>query len=266
MMREAISLGLMLGALTAVWAGSFTPRIGAVREPDGSIRPLFGLSSNLIVGEPLPLDPALAAAFSDRAGLVLVTGQLELTSLDGRVIGSYPSSETSAILDISNGPDTAIAWLPATGTFVRWNGSRFVGSTLDVSRLAGRVRAIRLLDSSHVGLLVVNGETLEDVCVSIADGAPVRSEALPGGSESAFQAGSFLLFHDASGLELREPDGRLHTLSIPQRDLAFEKSGKDWLHIRSESAGRQWMLHLDAHHPTLSELPAASTIKPRSAK
>ena len=262
MIHKVFPLGLMLGAAAVVWAGSLAPRIGAVREPDGSVRPLFGLSSNFVVGEPLPLGPVLAAAFSDKAGLMLRNGRIDLVSPDGSLVASYATGEAKPIFDVADGPETAIAWLPSAGRFVRWNGRKFIDSAFDATRLAGSIRAIDLLDSGHVELLVSNGETLERVCVAIAEGVPVRSEILPETGEPAFQTDSFVLFHDASGLELRWPDGAMRTLPIPQTDLVFEKSGKDWLHISSPSAGRQWMLHLDARNPILSELPGAPAVKP----
>lgn len=260
MIRKLLPLGLILGATSVIWAGSLAPRIGVVREPDGSIRPLLGLPANLIVGEPLSIDPALAAAFSDQAGLLLVNGRLELISLDGTVIGSYPTGDTNAILDIADGPDTALAWLPSAGKLVRWDGHRFMDSAFDASRLGGSIRAVRLLDSAHAELLVAHADTLERIYISIADGLPVRSEPLPEAGESAFQTDSFLLFHDAYGLALSGPDGVIHTLPIPETDLVFEKSGKHWLHISSALAARQWMLHLDTHNPVLSELPHAPTV------
>ena len=259
MIRKILPFGLMLGVAAVVWAGSFAPRIGAIREPDGSIHPLFGLPSNLIVGGPVLAGPVLAASFSDQAGLVLVKGSIELISPDGKIVSSYPTGEKDALLDVEDAPDTALAWLPSAGKFVRWNGRVFADSAFDASRLAGDIRAAHLLDSDHLELLVANGETLERVCISIADGVPVRSEVLPESGEAAFQANSFLLFHDASGLELRGPDGAMRTLPILQADLVFEKSGKDWLHISSASAGQQWMLHLDARNPVLSELPGTPT-------
>lgn len=253
MTRQFLPLALAFG--TAVWAGSLAPRIGAVREPDGSVRVLFGLSSNFIVGEPLPAGPALACAFSDRAGLLLAKGRLQLISPDGSVEGSYATDETNPILDITDGPDTAVAWLPTAGRFVRWNGRAFVDSVFDASRLAGSIRAIRLLDSDDAELLVTSGETLARVRISMPDGVPVHTEILPEAGEPAFQTDSFLLFHDASGLELHGPDGLQRRLPVPQTDLVFEKAGKDWVHITSPSAGRQWMLHIDERNPALSELP-----------
>ncbi|MGH9696172.1 MAG: hypothetical protein ACRD5Z_18630, partial [Bryobacteraceae bacterium] len=180
MIRKILPLGLMLGAAAVVWAGSFAPRIGAVREPDGSVRPLFGLLSNFVLGEPLPVGPALLAAFSDQAGLVLIKGRIELISPDGSVIGSYATGETNAILDIADGPDTALAWLPLAGRFVRWNGRAFIDYAFDASRISGSIRAVRLLDSAHAEVLVANGDTLECISISITDGVPVRSEMLPG--------------------------------------------------------------------------------------
>jgi len=256
MIRKLLPLGLIL-TTGVMWAGSFAPRIGVVREPDGSVRPLLGLPANLIIGEPLSIEPALAAAFSDQAGLLLVNGRFELISLDGTVISSYPTGDTTAILDIAGGPDTALAWLPSTGKFVRWDGHRFMDSAFDASRLGGSIRAVRLLDSAHAELLVAHADTLERVYISIADGSVVRSEPLPEAGESAFQTDSFLLFHDAYGLALRGPDGVMRTFPIPETDLLFEKSGKHWLHIISASGARQWMLHLNPRNPVLSELPGA---------
>ena len=54
MIRKLLPLGLIL-TTGVMWAGSFAPRIGVVREPDGSVRPLLGLPANLIVGEPLSI-------------------------------------------------------------------------------------------------------------------------------------------------------------------------------------------------------------------
>ena len=114
------------------------PRIGIVRQLDGKMRPVYGITANLICGKAWDTQSVSAASFSDQAGLVLAGNRLVLESLDGTILGSVQISESNPLLAIESSPATAAAWLPSSGKLLIWDGQSFVQTRLDVASLPGK--------------------------------------------------------------------------------------------------------------------------------
>jgi hypothetical protein len=255
MKRSYFRPGILALASVAVWAGPHTPRMATIREQDGTLRPVWGIAANLITGDPLPIGIVQAAAFSNSAGIVLSEGAVRLLTPDGAEIGAYPTSETKPVLAISGLATTAIAWLPADGKLVRWDGSRFVAIRPDVAAIGGTVTDIYLRNDTHAELLVrTDDNSVTRATISLSERRVVHVEGgIPALKGNAIQLDSSLLFEDASGLEIESPSGSMKTLPMHEADLTYERAGASCIHL-SASDGRQWLLYMNGSEPALSEI------------
>jgi hypothetical protein len=223
-----------------------------VRCRDGAVYVVYGLHANFVFGE-RAFSLAQAASFSDQGGLVASDGRLMLIGGDATVQGSYFEGEASPVLNMDGDASSAVAWLPRQSELLVWSGSQFTAIPIP---LAGLVDSLRIVSANSAELLVLESDSsVVQVTVSLPDGVVTDIRAIPGASGSAFYQQSFLLFHDANGLEVQAPNGSLRTLAITQSDLHFERVGTDWVHISSATAQRDWVLHLNAGVVELSELP-----------
>jgi hypothetical protein len=243
------------------------PQAGIVREADGSLRPLYGLPGNLIRGGPLPAEGVIAASFSNEAGLVLIPGALKLLSLDGTEQGSYKTGEQNAILSISGPADTAIAWIPSDRTLVRWTTGRFKKTSLEGLSLPGAVIDAQTQSGDAIDLLVrTEPAAFERVRLSMPDTRITAARTYAGITGSALIEGSSLVYQDASGIKAETPNGSVEMVPAPEPGLKFARAASGWVHARSESTRREWMLHLEGPRLTLTEIPAVQPLRmPESA-
>lgn len=259
-MKRFVWLAALLGG-AAVWGAVSTPNVGMVRCRDGGVYGLRGLHANLIVGA-RAFSLAQAASFSSQGGLVATDGRLLFIGANGVIQSSYFEGEASPVVNIDSDASSAIAWLPRRSELLTWTGSQFVPTPV---ALGGFVDSVRMAAPNSAQLLVTEADSsVVSVTVSLPDGGVTNISGIPGATGSAFYQQSFLLFHDANGLEVQESNGSMRALPITQSDLTFERIGADWVHIASTSAQRDWVLHLNSTVLELSELPQPPAKSPQS--
>jgi hypothetical protein len=270
MIKQILSIGLLVLAVQAYSAQAGpvplgAPLAGIVREPDRTLRPVYGVAGNLITGQPLPLVDVVAASFSDKAGIVLSSGAIKLINLDGTEQASYSTAESNPVLGISQGPETAIAWLPSEEKLIHWTSAGFVAAQIDASRFAGPVVQVEMIVPAAVDLwLSIQSDSIQHIRVSLSSGAVTPLETVTGVNLPILVAGSSLIFYDTEGLEIQssQRQSRALPLNLSQTEragLTFESASATWIHISSSSSARQWMLHLGASGPSLCALPAVSS-------
>jgi hypothetical protein len=257
MKRSNLLAGFLVVASTAMWAGPRTPRVATIRESDGTLRPIWGLASNLVTGDALPIGKTEAAAFSDEAGIVLSRGAVRLVTLDGAELGAYATAEPTPVLSISGSANTAIAWLPSEGKLIRWDGTCFVSLRIDAAELPGTPVDIYLRDDRRVVFLLADGHgSLTRASAGLTEG-PVNSEGsgVPPSCNNAIQIASLLMFQDAGSLRIESQKGVMKSLPFRETELRYERAGAMCIHLAA-SNGRQWLLQLSGVEPVLSEIPA----------
>lgn len=255
-MKPSVILpGLMAAAAMVACAGPRTPRAATIREPDGTLRPVWGLPANLVTGDALPVGRVQAAAFSGSAGIVLSHGAVRVLTLDGVELGAYITAEVKPVLSILGDPNTAVAWLPSEGKLIRWNGSGFVATAIEPAALPGPVIDVYLKSGKQIQFLLGStSNSLTRAAGGLKEGPVVNESSIPNAGSNAIQMGLSLLFQDARGLEIESPNGAMKTLPMRESDLVYERAGMNCIHVMSMH-GRQWLLHIDSAEPALSEIP-----------
>jgi hypothetical protein len=256
---KTLSTFFVLAALLPAQVNS--PKLGAVRFADGTVRAVRGLPQNLLVSA-APLASADFASFSDTGGLISRNGMIRLLGADESEIAEYASGETAPLLNIEGALSTAIAWLPSQHAFLHWNSSSFVLSEVKAVTWEGEATSVQLLGPGQARLLVTHADaSVSAITLSLDTGNVISSDILPDVHGRVFAQQSFLVFQSPQGLAVQSANGDRRTLPLAAGlltagDLTIERMSSDWLHISSASMHRDWALYLNRTNFSLSILPA----------
>src|SRR5579884_2090045 len=256
MMRSKFFGTIALALFPSAWAAAqvTTPPVGIGRFSDASVRNVYGLPQNLIV-DSNTLGSFDAASFSDHAGLLAANGHIQLVQPDFTVVGEYDSAESNVLLNVDAGPDSAIAWLPASQSLVHWDGTQFIATAVNGLDPSLRATAVRVQHRRKAQLLLVDsGGSVFEAGISLKTGDVLSLRVLPGVYGNAFWQGSDVLFEDASGLERMTSDGSVQTIGATAQDASFSRISSSWILVTSSSQGRTWALHIGGGDVSLSEL------------
>ena len=255
-----VSIALLLSGAASVRAGINAPQVGITRHSDGTVHSLYGLHANFIYGRQM-FSLAQAASFSDQAGLLSVRGQIELISPSGVVLATIKANEPSPVLNVDGDVNSAIAWLPSQKALLFKTDSSFdlvaVGDAF-----SGTVTSLSRRGSSARLFVNAADSSVSQIDIDLNSGNITNLQPIPSASGPVFAQQSFLIFHDDAGLEIMAPDNSIRTLPLAATDLTVERLSSAWLHLHSESLGRDWALHLDSTAVELSELPAPPVSTP----
>jgi hypothetical protein len=238
----AIPLSAQLGA----------PRVGNARYADGTVRSVFGLDANFVVGPERMT--GTAASFSDQGGLVATSGKIQLLRPDGTVAGEYATPEVNPLLDIDGDLNSAVAWLPSTHTLLWWSGAGF-NATQVAGELPGRATSVQSDGSTATFLVTAADGSVLRTAVTVANGDIASAEVVPGAQGPAFAQASFVVFRAERGLAVEQANGDIRILSFAAPDLQIERMSSNWLHIHSAATNQDWALHLNRSVCELWQLP-----------
>ena len=259
-LRIVFSSALLLSAAALFAADLRPPTAGFARYADGSVRALFGLEANLVLGPAWSVHTD-AASFSASGSLIAAAGKIQLLAPDQSLIAEYDSADRAPLLNLEQGLASAIAWLPSEATLIYWSGAAFAASPIAGS-IPGAVSSIRLSAPGQATLLSsdARGQVFETT-IAIATGNITSTTTVPGATGPAIQQGAVLVFHDANGIQIESPNGARRTLPLPAPSITFERMSADWIHIASHSTNEDWALHVTAASAHLSRLPAPPEVR-----
>lgn len=232
------------------------PKAGVVRYRSGSVHPVYGLGSSWVVRAPF-VRSAVAAAFSDRFGLVSDGASLSLLKEDFSPLARTSCVESNPVLGISDTSDSAVAWLPSRAVLIAFDGKNF--TSIPVIGLEPGVAITAIAKSGSVVRLL---ETRPDLTVAVVE------VALPTGQVSASREiieargraalhGNYVCSVYESKLHL-SPLDNAPALEFPLEgaDVSFEQASSKSLHITSPAGNRNWIAYSENGHIALAELPA----------
>lgn len=204
-----------------------TPKLGAVRMPDGSVRAVFGAPGSFVLGEPI-LRRSVAASFSDSGGLVAFADRLVLLDSQMAVIGQQPISH-SAMVGITAGPETAVAWIADASTLLFWDGESF--SSVEVQNLpSGKVWSLTRSGERAV-LQFEDGQAT----VSLETGNLIDYRVVPDGPKASIA----------------------QAVGQNKADINVERMSDRYIHVSSRTDHRTWVLRGNDTQGRVWELPAA---------
>ncbi len=233
------------------------PKLGVVRYADGTVRPIYGIEANFIVGKQM-LPIADAVSFSDFGGLVAANGRIQLVGVRGALVAEYNAHERKPLLNIDQDLTTAIVYLPSREALLRWNGKSFVLIQLTRGSFPGTVTSVQAMGAHAAKLLMTTRDgNVSELTMSLDTGQLTSVKFLPGIEGPAFLHHAFVLFRGKHGFEVEAPDGSRRTISVAPKDLTIDQMSSDWLHLTSSTTKQDWALQLNGSTLQLSELPGA---------
>jgi hypothetical protein len=256
-MKLHIFVFLVIPMCLAGWlhAQISTPEVGVVRCGDSTVRPIYGVEANLVLGKQM-IRVADAVSFSDFGGLVAVNGHIQLIDHHGSVLSEYDSHDRNPVLNIDGDLTTAVAYLPSREALLYWSGKSFVLTQLPRGIFSGKVTSVQMHGRDWAKLLATsNGGDVSEVTISLDTSQPTLVKFLPGIQGPAFLHHASVVFHDKQGLEVEAPDGSRRTVYIAATNLVIERMSSDRLHVMSPSSEQSWVLHLNNTVLQLSEMP-----------
>jgi hypothetical protein len=235
------------------------PQVGFARFTDGSVRPVLGVPASFVVGRPAR-HSVDAASFSDVGGILSEQGHIRLVGTDGSSVGDQFTGDREAVVNIDGTLSTAVAWLPASHSILRWDGAGFDKTDLPDS-FSGKVIGIRL-EGEYAKVLVLAEKAVSEVTVSLQSGNVESIRVLPGVGRPALQQKSFLVFSEENGIQVEGSDGVRRSLAlngvVDANDVAMERMASDWLHLWSARLRQDWALHITPTLLDISQLPSAA--------
>ncbi len=261
-----MKLHILIGLTVFLWlavslpAQVSAPKLGLLRYADGTVRPVYGVQANLVVGKRM-FRGAEAVSFSDAGGLIAENRHIHLIARNGTVVRDYNAGDRKALLNIDGDLTTAIAYLPSREALLRWGGRSFVLTRLDTGNFGGTVTSVEVSGPHAARLLITTRQqNVAEVTVSLETGQLISFRPLPGVRGPAFLNGGFVVSRDEEGLEVETAKGVRRTIPLHiagvSDDLKCERMSAEWFHITSLNR-QEWVLHLSGTTFELSELPVA---------
>ncbi len=245
------------------------PRIGFSLARDRTLRPLFGLPANLVLGGAI-WRGATQAAFSSTAGLVRLRDSVLLQAVDAATLGTFALDEPAPVLGV--GPASAntqaaqaghaAIWLPSGNALAMWTGEGF--TVTDVDPLPGVVVSLLPTGTQSADLMVqVPGGGVHLVAVSLSNGQLVSDIQIDAQATSAHVQNGFTLLATAAGLAVVAQNGVRHTLAGIPAAVRFAPVSDAWVQVESVSGARAWLVRLDRNAPAARTLDASEIPEPR---
>ena len=129
MSRALFALAAALGGLLAQ-SRIELPFAGYVRDGAGALRPVYGMTGNLLVGKPIA-QGVIAAIFDGRVGLARTQDAVYGFDRDGRLLGQIPADWEDPVLPITQDGDELVA-RRADGSELR---AKVEGSVLAIEQM-----------------------------------------------------------------------------------------------------------------------------------
>ncbi len=255
MIPRAVCCWLVSAAFLCGQPALSPPVAGLIRDPDGALRPLFGVRGNFLLGRPL-LEGAVSAAFSGRFGLVKTESEILLLDGAGEVIETRPAPPGLAQFAFDGGGNPSTMFLAATRDLFVWTRSGW--RRVDLPALAGdeEVVAVGPHEGGTATLLIRRGEALWFQRISVPSGRVLHSGLLPGAHAPALLLAGGTVAHTVDGgIAIRRAKGDETVVPAPVQPERLELVGESWLVATRAGSARSLLVRLEEGSASCYELP-----------
>jgi hypothetical protein len=244
-MMKPLLIVLALMTVTA-WAQTALapPQIGFIRDSTGSLRPVYGIAGNFVLGNST-LANVDDAAFSGTFGILKDPSTLTVVDRQGQVVGNQYAPAGPALFAFSASGAPALVYLPDASVLLQWSNGvfqqvPFVPSTTVVS--------IASVGAGQAALILQGDDGLWDLRLRLSTGEVLSQTALVGTTATAFMfATGDLIYGDANGIVVRKPDGsEKHIDAQLPATFRFQQMGEGWIQVSDLATGQQYAIRLTA--------------------
>jgi hypothetical protein len=233
------------------------PQVGFASGAGGSLRRLYGVAGNFILGSALR-ENVLSQAFSGSLGLLKTATALQAFDAQGRILATLDAAPGPALIAFTPGGLSALVYLPGSDALIQWQDNRF--ETLPVRPAPDNVVALAFPDVFEASLFVQRGDTIWELRLSLRRPGPLSQRALPGVTAPLLAlANGSLLFSDPNGLVLRRPDNsELHLATSLPAGFSLQQMSGDWIQLSDRNSARRWAVRISPGREAVYQLPEAS--------
>lgn len=230
-----------------------SPQIGFVQDAANSLRPVYGISGNFLLGDSVA-ERVSSSAFSGSFGFVKTDSSLAVIDSQGKVLvrGDVPAGP--ALFAFSRVGAPAFVFLPDSGALLSWSAGGF--ETVPV-HFEGVAVSIVAYNSGEAGFIVRRDGDLWLLRVSPDTGGVISQTGLPGVRAPllALPDGD-LICGDSASIVIRKLSGSEKHLEVLLPDaFAFQQMGEGWVQLRDLSSGRQVAIRVTENREEIYGIP-----------
>ncbi|HEY6393021.1 MAG TPA: hypothetical protein VIX89_17200 [Bryobacteraceae bacterium] len=237
----------------AMWAQLAAPQVGFIQDSGNTLRPVYGLAGNFILGDPVAANME-SASFSGLFGIVKTTSALVVVDRQGQVVASQDAAAGPALFAFSRNGAPALAYLPNANALLQWSDGVFQQVPLDPQTTVVSIAAV---DPGQAAFILQRDDGLWDVRILLSTGEVISQTAIVGVAAPALMlATGELLYGDANGIVLRRPDGsEKHIDAQLPPTFAFQQMGDGWIQVRDLATQQQYAVRLSEGKEQFYALP-----------
>ena len=262
MKKTVLATLSMAAALASAQTYLTPPQAGLMRDAANSLRPVYGIAGNFVVGDQV-LGPVISAAYSGSYGLVKTSSAILVIDKTGSIVANTATADGPALFAFTLAGEPSLVYLPAAGTLLAWNAGAFGAVPFDPTTLAANaVLSIATPPGGDATIIVQRDDGLWDVQIDLATGAIDAQTAIPGiVAPVVMLATGELVYSETDGINgaaivLRAPDGseRHISASLPA-SFEFEQMDLNWIQLRDLAAGQQFAIRITQNREQFYQLP-----------
>jgi hypothetical protein len=228
-----------------------------MRDAADSLRPVYGIAGNFLVGDPVAIG-VTSAAHSGSYGWVKTSSTVAVIDKAGAIVATSTVADGPALFAFTRTGEPALAYLAPSNQLLTWKAGAFTAVPFDATTLgANVVLSIAAPDSDHAAVIVQRDDGVWDVRVQLATGEIDAQTALLGVAAPVlmFESGD-LVYTDANGIALRKPDGSERHISVRlPASFAFQQMGEGWLQVQDLAGGQQFAIRIAQNREQAYRLP-----------
>jgi hypothetical protein len=228
-----------------------------MRDAADSLRPVYGIAGNFLVGDPVAIR-IISAAHSGSYGWVKTSSTVAVIDKAGAIVATSIVADGPALFAFTRTGEPALAYLAASNQLLTWKAGAFTAVFFDAAILAAnRVLAITAPDSGHAAMIVQRDDGLWDVRMQLATSEIDAQTALLGVAAPVLMfASGDLVYSDADGIVLRKTDSSERHISVRlPASFAFQQMGEGWLQLQDLAGGQQFTIRIAQNREQSYQLP-----------
>lgn len=236
------------------------PQLGFMQDSAGSLRPVYGVAGNFLMGEPIAAG-VISSAFSGSFGWTKTDSTVNVTDSQGQAIAAADAPDGAALFAFTGDGKPALAYLFTSNTLLQWSGAELTPVPLDGAALAAdAVLSIAEPDPDHAAMLVQRKDGVWDVRVLLATGEVDSQTAVPAVTAPACMlASGDVVSRGDVGLVLHKSDGSVvHIAARLPDSFSLQQMGDRWLQLRDLGNGGEFAVRIIKDREGYYALPEVS--------
>jgi hypothetical protein len=245
-------MALSLVACAAAQSAIRPPQLGFAGAADGTLRPVYGVAGNFILGPPISGEAVagkvISQAFSGSLGLLKTDSTLAAFDEQGKVLATIDAAAGPALFAFSLDGTTALAYVASNNTLVEWRAGQLI--TMPFHPEPGTVLAVALPNAFEASLIIQRDDGIWEVRSG-------SQRALVGVTAPVLAlASGELVFSDAKGIVLRNPDNsEVHIAARLPAKFSLQQMDSSWVQLSDLDSSRRFAIRVLSGYDGFYQLP-----------